>query len=617
MSEVNQGAMKIHFAWINWELERRKKLREKIKNSSEEEKVEIIKNLALTNAFLIKRNLSNAFSNLIYYKIFHKPEVKKKYLPKIYEIISKAAMYEDDILKSLLNNDLRVEVTFDIEPKTQQLAKSQITNQDSITYLNKQLDYYAEKGDIDDIIAVQSLLQEYRTNMFVLGNLFSDSDPRSGLYYPRRYDKLLKSYTSSELYNYNFYERSASYIQTFLPDLSRLLANKIKDEMIEMIFKHLHLEKSLDVVIQYSPLLNHILSIISTIYFEDLNLEEKRVLLNKNFEIEDLIKLIDGLNLEWKYDIWKDTITKLNINGFHNLALKLMKVFQKKYFEILDKKDYFYYYDTLGSIHRNLGHYEKALKNYQKAYEYVEDSESYILQTDNLVSVLMGDALGNSTNYRKGICLKNIGESYGHTENKQAMKNYIGEVEDIIQALENQYEKFSLYYNLAMTSRRLRNFELEQNFLNKALDYQDPEYPLWIADYIERRVDVFLKTEMKHKKLIRIEKDKFINDLVNRGTLLQKSFHFRESIKFFTNAISGIENSSFINKKYVILKKLAFSYLFLHKWDESIKYFQKTLSLNEDFESKLYSFIPLFLSGKNYEAVKFALELMKVFKEKL
>ncbi len=68
------------------------------------------------------------------------------------------------------------------------------------------------------------------------------------------------------------------------------------------------------------------------------------------------------------------------------------------------------FYDTLATIHRNLQNYDKALFYYKKAWYNVEKSETYNIRIPTTIpDLISGKAVQNSLEYRKGVCLKNIG----------------------------------------------------------------------------------------------------------------------------------------------------------------------------------------------------------------
>ena len=172
MRGENFDVMKMHFAWINWDLYRNKNLRKKIKNLTEEEKIELVQNETLFNQFLVKRLHSMTFSNLIYLKIINDPKIKKKILPEISKILSDNVMYKEDISRMISAEGLRMAVSFDIEPPTVILSKKAISNQEAIRYLTQKLDESSKEGDFEDIITLQSYLREYITGQFNIGDLF-------------------------------------------------------------------------------------------------------------------------------------------------------------------------------------------------------------------------------------------------------------------------------------------------------------------------------------------------------------------------------------------------------------------------------------------------------------
>ena len=85
----NINYMKIHFTWINWCLEHRKQLRDKIVQATEDERIEIAKHAGLDNEFLKRRLKDVVFQNIIYYKILSNKERYQRIMPKVTEILSK------------------------------------------------------------------------------------------------------------------------------------------------------------------------------------------------------------------------------------------------------------------------------------------------------------------------------------------------------------------------------------------------------------------------------------------------------------------------------------------------------------------------------------------------
>lgn len=80
----NQEYLRIHFAWIDFCIEDKRNLREKLLNANESERFEIIKHQTLYNTFLLKRIKNFTFSNKIYFKILNNREIQKIIIPKLY-----------------------------------------------------------------------------------------------------------------------------------------------------------------------------------------------------------------------------------------------------------------------------------------------------------------------------------------------------------------------------------------------------------------------------------------------------------------------------------------------------------------------------------------------------
>ncbi|MHA1197670.1 MAG: hypothetical protein ACTSSM_16470 [Promethearchaeota archaeon] len=58
------------------------------------------------------------------------------------------------------------------------------------------------------------------------------------------------------------------------------------EELDQFIFDNLGLKYSIEIAIQYAPLINNLLSIASSIYFESLSIEDKIKLINKDLTID-------------------------------------------------------------------------------------------------------------------------------------------------------------------------------------------------------------------------------------------------------------------------------------------------------------------------------------------
>jgi len=154
---INIDFMKIHFTWINWCLENRKKIRKRISEATEEERIEIAKHEGLDNTFLIRRLRDVAFQNLIYYKILSNRDIFRKIMPKLTEILSKNVMYSEDIMELLKKDGLKANVIYPFDTPIESSLKMEGTNISAINYLRLLLRHYIEEDDLENIVNVQAV----------------------------------------------------------------------------------------------------------------------------------------------------------------------------------------------------------------------------------------------------------------------------------------------------------------------------------------------------------------------------------------------------------------------------------------------------------------------------
>ncbi len=608
--------MKIHFTWINWCLENRKKIRKRISEATEEERIEIAKHEGLDNAFLIRRMRDAAFQNLIYYKILSNRDIFRKIMPRITEILSKNVMYSEDIMELLKKDGLKANVIHPFDTPIESSLKMEGTNISAINYLRLLLRYYIEEDDLENIVNVQAYLKEYESSIFQVNDLYKSSFVYSGTSYPVIYGNILKSYLTENLKNSILHESSYTTNRGLFTQLSSLFAYPLKTKLKTLAYQILDVERDEATITQYPLLFNHLLSVASMLYFTNLSLKEKLELLNCPFELDQFISKLEEYNFEWDFINWKFASSHLIDAGFFDLALTLNEIILKNHFNmVLDTEKYFLY-DGLGTIHRNIGNYEKARDFFQKAIDWVDvaNSKGFASSSEENDE----NIFDKSKKYYKAVCLKNIGENYGHSGSNKELNKTFEEVEKFITELESNYEKFHLYVNLSVASNRLNNFTAERDYLNKALDFFDDKIPYQEIDNIQSKIEEFSETEMSSDKLRQIKADIEIRDLIKSCDFMQKSFSFHLSISCYEKALQVSE--SFSKKIYIsiLYLKLAMSYFYLREWEKSKQYLERIFPMREEFELKLIYFIVLYLTGE-IEKVKNLLvtipELLKKYPE--
>ena len=593
--------MKIHFTWIDWDLEYQKEKRDQISKASEEERIELAKHMGLDNVFLLRRTKDPAFENLIYFKILNNRERYKKIMPKLSEILSKNIMYSEDITKLIKNEGLRSNIIFPFESDLVSSLKMQDTNRAAIEYLRLLLKYHIKNNNLEDFVNVQSYLKEYISGIFQVNNIYQSAINYSGKNFSVIYGNILKSFLTLNLKNYLLYETSKPTNSHLITQISSLFAFPLKEKLKMLVYQILDVEQNEDTIIQYQILFNNLLSVASMLYFSNLSLNEKLELLNNPFEMDDLISLLEEYNYEWDFIHWKFTSSSLINAGFNNLALKLNEIILKNHFNKVRDDEKYFLFDGLGVVCRNLEQYEKANDYFQKAFEWIDVASSKGFSPSNEENI--EKLLQKSKDYWKAVCIKNVGESYGHAGLfEESIRNFV-KVEKIIIDIETNMEKFHLFVNLSVAYNRLNNFTKERDYLNKALEFLEDNIPLHEIDNIEKRIDEFRTTEMSYEKLILIETDIKIRELINSGDFSQNSFCFNLSINFYKRALEISENFSF--KKYIsiIYVKLAMSFFYLGNWEESRKYLENLFSIRESPEFKLNYFIVLYLTGDIEKAI--------------
>ena len=491
--------MKIHFTWINWCLEKRKKIRKRISKATEEERIEIAKHEGLDNAFLIRRMKDATFQNLIYHKILSNRDIFRKIMPRITEILSKNVMYSEDIMELLKKDGLKANVIHPFDTPIESSLKMEGTNISAINYLRLLLRYYIEEEDLENIVNVQAYLKEYESSIFQVNDLYISSFVYSGTSYPVIYGNILKSYLTENLKNSLLHESSYITNRRLFTQLSSLFAYPLKTKLRTLVYQILDVSQDKATITQYPLLFNHLLSVASMLYFTNLSLKEKLELLNCSFELDQLISKLEEYNFEWDFIHWKFASSHLIDAGFFDLALTLNEIILKNHLsKVLDTEKYFLY-DGLGTIHRNLGNYEEARGFFQKAIKWIDIANTKGFSSSNEEND--EKIFGKSKEYYRIVCLKNIGENHGHSGSHEELNKTFKAVEKRIIELDSNYEKFHLYVNLSVASNRLNNFSAERNYLNKALDFFDDKISYQEIENIQMKIEEFDETKMSCDKL--------------------------------------------------------------------------------------------------------------------
>ncbi|MHA1767931.1 MAG: hypothetical protein ACTSVK_16920, partial [Promethearchaeota archaeon] len=401
--------IKIHFARIDYCIEMRKNLRKNLLNATEAERLEIIKNFALYNYFLLKFNRNFVFSNLIYLNMFKDSNFKSKIKPKLYNIISERFITEDELQELISSNALKVYPSLDIEPQDSILRKFDLTDSDVIHYLKEKEKFYLEKGDLDGAMAARSLVKEYSPpGLLTLNDLFTDRFLAKYSIHPLRYDKFINQFSLLKIKNFlkhnSFFNLSDFFCSL---ELGNNYPIGLIEELDQFIFDNLGLKYSIELAIQYAPLINNLLLIASSIYFESLSIEDKIKLINKDLTIDMFMNHIKQEEIGKNYNNLIHTAIIFIKNGAPEFSFKIMKIIEQNLMDSIEKEDKFQFYEILATNYRELEIYDEALYYYKLAWEYVEYSKPYmtIYSIENFLEAKEKRyELLYSLECRKGVC---------------------------------------------------------------------------------------------------------------------------------------------------------------------------------------------------------------------
>jgi len=105
--------------------------------------------------------------------------------------------------------------------------------------------------------------------------------------HPLKYDKFINQFSLLKIKNFlkhnSFFNLSDFFCSL---ELGNNYAIGLIEELDQFIFDNLGLKYSIEIAIQYAPLINNLLSIASSIYFESLSIEDKIKLINKDLTID-------------------------------------------------------------------------------------------------------------------------------------------------------------------------------------------------------------------------------------------------------------------------------------------------------------------------------------------
>ena len=557
-----QNNIELDYIWEEWNIKCRKDLINTIQNASEQQ----IKNIAieqeLINIFLLKRNWDIGLRNHVYSKLEENKQVFEKVKKAWLKIISKT-IDKKNLSNNFPKEKVREHRIFQTDSLKEIINKIKNVNDRTIKYFKKRLKKYQEENDLVSAWATEYLINEYSSGIFRISDFIAKPFIYEKNSRPQKYHFICNSFLILNLKNYMVYWELGSGISTELSEFAELLAKNFYKKIYNLLIDFLEMSSSIEALLQNTKAIKDLTSIASQIYFESLNRDEKIHLLNRYFGLEYIIEKIRTYEIKLDFFEWNLLIFNLKNGGYINLAVELLRNHYDKYFDDTPEENKFWFLDMLATLYRDLRNYNESFELYKKADKWVSKSINWDNEAfKKLLSFQIVEGAGHSREYRKAIYLKNVGESYGHLGNTREKEKYFIKVQKIASKIIAQKEKFSLYLNLSIASRRLFDFKSERDFLNFAIDFYDPNWDLVEIDYIDERASIFLNEELNYEKLKEIELRENALRFIEFGRKSQKMFNFSESVDFFQKALFLLNNYKNQSIRITILKGIAFSYLF-------------------------------------------------------
>lgn len=510
--------------------------------------------------------------------------IKKTFL----KILADVLLDQDEINQILRESNYGYEVLLPIDSFEDCQRKLQAWHELSQLYFKHLIDKEIENGDTQSASILYSVKEEFLRGTYSISRIYASEDPYSKRAFLLKYNLMAKSYAILTIQNYILYINFSRILPPFhkyLNELSDIFAKDFINKIINITFEILEVEKSEENILHHTKLIKDLLAIASEIYFTSLSLEVQITLLNQKCDLGDLIKEFLNSNPRIEIFEWNLISFALTSSGYYDLALEMCLVYLRKNKNIDDSYK-FLLFDSIASIYKLKENFSKALQYYLIANKMVETSLNWPVQTNpfdifDLTSKSESEKL--PLDYKKAISLKNIGECYGHLNQRKKMFLHFNQVQIIAKNLTgSKYEKF-IHWNLVSAYRRLGMFNNERDELNLLIDNLDL-FNEEIGSIIEHRIDEFLVTNMDYNKLNELELLKKFTDGLNHGKKAQLSLSFKQSIKILKKAVL-ISKQLSNSEKLIAFKELGYSLLYFGKWNSASKIFNQILALSNDLES--------------------------------
>lgn len=600
----------IRFLVTDWDIEKKKKFIKKAKNVSEENRVNIGKDLALDNMLQIKFLFNKAFKNFVFHDIYNNPSKRRVVFKELIKLIPDYIRVDDEIEKYTSKQQINYEITVNDDIKT---AKNKLTNnyKEVNEYLIEKWEHLMNKRDLDGAQAVLNCMLLNERDHFYFDNLYLDDSPYSGLVHPHKFQFLVESFTVSKVKNYRLYCDEDPRCFKFLKELSHLFSDEVINKLTILVYETFEVERTEINISYYSVLIERLLRIIPDIYFRTLNMEQKLKLLNENFDLQTLLRLFIQDDTNITFAKWLNFVKFLIDQRFYHEAFELVEWYTESRFKNIKDMHKYYYFDILGETNFHNRNFEEALKNFEEALNYIEFITDYSFGGND-----SKDSIKSTSKWYKANCLVKLAKTFGHLRKTNDFYNCINNLKELVKNIENPDEKFYIYLQLSLVFKELSYFDKEKVCLNNALNLQVQSNKLEIVNYIEFRIRCYDQTMMNLAKLGIIEIEQIIEIVLRNASLMLKCFNFRDAKEMWENLLPEVEKlpqGECKDYKLIINKNLGYVNLFLGDYQDAFKYFGEASLFDKDPEAKLYLIILQILQDNDSQAIELIKEISYIF----
>ncbi|MHA1414565.1 MAG: hypothetical protein ACTSO4_18360, partial [Promethearchaeota archaeon] len=526
MRGKQNNIIKLDYVWDLWKLEYRKKLRQKILQSDEEDKVKIAKEIGLEYPFLLKRQVNIMFRNLIYSMIISDKKHYRKIIAELMKLISTYIMTQEEIERILSGEGLWSELKMWFDSLEEQKAKD-ISNQfKRVIFMENLLKLKLSTGDLEETLLILTELNELTSTHsynFTIAPYYAERIISYNIDMNKKYDYMMRAYGALNLKNYRRYINFDQNIPPHLSDIKEILGYPIKLKIINLVFNVLEVEKSPEMYLYYHQFIQNLLAIGSWIFFNKLALKEKLQLLNREFGVRDFINFIIDGKISIEKSIWMLIVNTLSDNEYHKEALKLMKYFQENLFPSFNKIEKSKFFHTLGKLYFKLKDFNKAIESFSKYFKLIGENEE---KDQQYVQTLIDF----------GVC-------WAYIDDKNKMDEKFKEAINIAEKFDNEF-KFFTFYHISLSYRHLGKFKQEQEYLKRAMSVINDDIEIKYLNYIDFRAKIFLDTKMNPSKLREIENVIQAQKYFDLGKNAQKCFYHKESIIFFRKCLKYLKDTN-------------------------------------------------------------------------